>query len=337
MRVRISVGLVLAVAVSGALVADGAVNVLHFGDVMVERRLEPTIAERGTRWLMDGVQRLPDGRALSEFDLVVANLEGAVTTGGEKAPPDYPYDFAFRPERIAELVDAGISFFTISNNHTWDQGAQGVVQTRHHLGEIGVAFTGDVDGVVSDYSLTVVDVGEPSTSLAIIGVSEVYRGIPTEPLLALVRRAEAEADLTLVTIHWGIEYEHVARDYLRRRARQLVDAGADAVIAHHPHVVQGIEIVSGAPVAYSLGNFIFDQAFSERVQEGLAVELEIADGRFAAMRLWPFRARDYQPAFATGALRERMLSEIAGWSFVAPGDDALRGEIVRGEVSLGAR
>lgn len=319
---------------AAAAPGTNALEALFFGDVMVERRLEPTIAERGMAYLLDGVRRLPDGRTLDDFALVSANLEGAVTDGGAKSEPEYPFDFAFPPERIESLVDGGISFFTISNNHTWDQGWQGVTQTRRHLTEIGVPFVGDVDSRVSDDSVAVFE--WDGVRVAMVGVSEVYRMLSDAALDELVRAADAAADITVVNIHWGREYEHVPFDLQLRRARSLAASGADLIIGHHPHVIQGLEIVDGVPVIYSHGNFLFDQAFNDRVQEGMATRVEFAraeNGRVvvAELEFLPYRAVDYQPRWATGALRTRMLDEIAEWSLV---DETVREQIRSGSVVI---
>lgn len=303
---------------------DGTFTAVFFGDMMLERRLEPVIAEHGIAYLFDGVRTLPDGRALGEIDLVSANLEGAITEGGVHSAPVYPYDFAFSPERVAAAIEAGIDYFTIANNHLWDQGADGVASTRTFLDRLGAYYSGDVDAALSAHSTTVIEVR--GTSVAMVALSAVYNYLDGEAVRELVRAADAQSDVTIVNIHWGIEYEHVASAAQRRFAALLVSAGADLVIGHHPHVVQGVEMIEGVAVFYSLGNFIFDQAFSEETQEGLGVSVTISPDRLV-FELLPFRSSEYQPGWRTGEDRTSAFREIASWSFV---DDRTREALRRG-------
>ncbi len=290
-------------------------RMLFFGDVMLERRLEPLIARHGVAHLFDGVQTLPDGRLLSSLDLVGANLEGAITPGGVHRAPDFPYDFAFSPERVAVARDAGISYFTIANNHLWDQGTDGVASTRRYLRELGLSFSGDVDARVSADSTTFLDVR--GVNVAMVAFSSVYNPIDRDAVSRVVRDAARQADITVVNFHWGVEYEHVPSETQRGLAQLVAESGADFVIGHHPHVVQGMEIIAGTPVFYSLGNFVFDQQFSEAVQEGLAVEIEVHATQ-TIVSFFPFRSVDAQPNWRLGDDREDALADIASWSRLEP-------------------
>ena len=96
-----------------------------------------------------------------------------------------------------------------------------------------------------------------------------------------------KSDMQIVYIHWGDEYEPVHNLEQEQLAKRLIDLGADAIIGHHPHVIQDIGLYKGAPIFYSLGNFIFDQYFSDEVQVGLAVELKIVNNSIS-YHLIPF-------------------------------------------------
>ena len=97
-------------------------------------------------------------------------------------------------------------------------------------------------------------------------------------------------DMVIVNMHWGREYEHQYNKRQQEIAQALVDRGADMIIGHHPHVVQGMEIYHNKPIFYSLGNFIFDQYFSADTQEELAVEAVI-DGEGMELVLHPLKSR----------------------------------------------
>jgi len=314
--------------VTPPLSMEPPLRLAFFGDIMLERRLEDVIARNGTDWLFDGVRELPDGTSLRDLDLVGANLEGAVTAGGAHGPPVYPYDFAFPPERVAAAVAAGISYFTIANNHLWDQGENGVVETRENLRLLGVGFSGDVDTRVTDHSATILE--RAGRRIGTVGLSGVYGALRETAVQELLREVEQQSDVVIVNVHWGVEYEHIAHPAQRRLARVLVESGADLVLGHHPHVTQGMEVIDGVPVFYSLGNFVFDQAFSEATQQGLAVRVDLRDD-LMRIELLPFQSVAFQPQWRYGEDRRTALAEIADWSF---GDDNLRARIRSGEFVL---
>lgn len=310
-----------------------ALDLLFFGDVMVGRRLEPFITEHGVDALFDGVRTLRDGSALRDLDLVSANLEGAITVDAELAPPVYPYDFAFAPERIALLRDNGISFFTIANNHLYDQGPAGVASTRRFLDQLGIGFSGDVDRVVSPHSVTIIE--RRGVRLGMVGLSEVYNPLKRDEVRALLVELEARVDVTIVNIHWGVEYEYEPRSHQRDMAIILEQSGADLIIGHHPHVTQGIELINDTPVFYSLGNFLFDQAFSREVQEGYAVRVGIDGTESGAVvrtiRLEPYRAVDSVPRWHVGDTRVERLTILADRSF---GPDTLKAAVRSGTIRV---
>jgi gamma-polyglutamate biosynthesis protein CapA len=103
-----------------------------------------------------------------------------------------------------------------------------------------------------------------------------------EDIDRVVRRAVLETDILLVSFHFGDEYQTTSNARQRLLARAAVDAGADAVIGHHPHVAQEVEEYHGAVIAYSLGNFVFDQRFSEDTSRGMLLELDIQEKRIVS-------------------------------------------------------
>ncbi len=99
-------------------------------------------------------------------------------------------------------------------------------------------------------------------------------GAPTQDeLTSMLSYAQEYSEMQIVYVHWGTEYERIHSRFQEELAMRLIDAGADAIIGHHPHVIQDVALYKNVPIFYSLGNFIFDQYFSTDVQEGLMVEL----------------------------------------------------------------
>jgi poly-gamma-glutamate synthesis protein (capsule biosynthesis protein) len=131
-----------------------------------------------------------------------------------------------------------------------------------------------------------------------------------------------------VAIHWGEEYRDVSNKRQQTLGRALIDAGADVIIGHHPHVVEEIELYRGKPIFYSLGNFIFDQYFSKETQEGLAVKISVGDKK-AAYELIPVDLHKSQPKRMSSDAEEKWLEELSLRSA-----KELRSDIIQGGFSL---
>jgi len=158
----------------------------------------------------------------------------------------------------------------------------------------------------------------------------VYKLIDIEKMKGLIREAGKESDLVIVNVHWGVEYKHQHNKIQAEYGRAFIDAGADLVIGHHPHVVQGMEIYNGKPIFYSLGNFVFDQYFSSDTQEGLAVGIEYGkDG--AEISLYPMESKSSIIGLMQGKERESFLRRFIGWSNI---DNRKRKEIESGVILL---
>jgi poly-gamma-glutamate synthesis protein (capsule biosynthesis protein) len=109
-------------------------------------------------------------------------------------------------------------------------------------------------------------------------------------------KTNQHADLVVVSLHWGIEYEQHSTTSQQLFARALIDAGADLVVGHHPHVVQEVEEYKGRYIAYSLGNFVFDQDFSLETMRGLMLEVSVRNKQIEAVREIPIELTSiYQP------------------------------------------
>ena len=147
----------------------------------------------------------------------------------------------------------------------------------------------------------------------IVGLFGVNLTVPKPDLdLVLEKIIEYKTDnptnILFIFPHWGIEYENVATELQNQWAHLMIDAGADAIIGSHPHVVQNIEVYNGKPIFYSLGNFIFDQYFSEDVQKGLCLNIFI-DKKSIKYQLLPIVSIKSQPQFMVN----KEYSEFLQW------------------------
>jgi poly-gamma-glutamate synthesis protein (capsule biosynthesis protein) len=289
---------------------------LFFGDLMLDRHVGEKIKKNSLDYLLEPLAG-SEGRFFQGIDLIGANLEGAVIDKGEHRPPVMAYDFAFSPETIAGLKKYSFNFFNLANNHITDQGQVGYDQTKKHLAVLGLAHSGCPDQVVGDCSGELIKIG--SSSVGLVGLSEVYGSLDVTSAARKVSELKKEASFVIVNIHWGREYEHQFSARQQELARALVDAGADIIIGHHPHVVQGMEIYRGHPIFYSLGNFIFDQYFSADTQEGLGAGFVFADGHLQIFLL-PIKSSASRLRLMNVSERSIFFKKFIVWSELTPSE-----------------
>ncbi|MBI5728361.1 MAG: CapA family protein, partial [Candidatus Magasanikbacteria bacterium] len=261
----------------------GVVSLLHFGDIMLDRNVKKIIDRQGENFLLQNLAGT-ENRFFSGVDIVAANLEGPFAD--TRRPTSKSIAFRFDPKLIPMLRRYRFSLFTNANNHTYDMGRTGFIESQDNLRQAGLDFYGE-QFQVNEKSLLIRAVG--GKKLAFIGLNDTHAPqlpVDMKKTLALLKQAEAEADLTIINIHWGQEYKTISNERQRDLAHAFIDAGADVVIGHHPHVVEEMEIYKNRPIFYSLGNFIFDQYFSETTQQGMGVGLVFYDTA-TAVTLFP--------------------------------------------------
>jgi poly-gamma-glutamate synthesis protein (capsule biosynthesis protein) len=193
------------------------------------------------------------------------------------------------PRFLRALTDAGIDIVTIANNHIFDFGEEGFFDTISYLDSIGVKHVGAGRNADEAYRPVVMKVrGRRVGFLAYYGGGEApgagthRSGVARRELRRIVSaiaglKQEALADYIVVNLHWGTEKAKAPDEGQRAFARALVRAGADAVIGHHPHVLQGIERYHGGLIAYSLGNLIFGGNSRSSYRTGL-LEIRLGTG-----------------------------------------------------------
>ncbi|MEA1926523.1 MAG: CapA family protein [Patescibacteria group bacterium] len=246
---------------------DKTVKILFGGDIMLDRYIRTVIELRSFDYIIEDIKPL-----LNEADFVVANLEGSITGNqsvsvGSGSDERNNFVFTFPKNVIPDLYKNNISVVNIGNNHILNFGHDGLEQTREALKKAGIKYFGDpADPEYRRYikKHNGIDIGFVCyNQFTEDGYQEAL-----DDLSAI----ENEADAVIVYAHWGTEYETRSNRTQREYARTFIDKGADLIIGSHPHVVQEVETYKNKTIFYSLGNFIFDQYFSEETQEGLLVQ-----------------------------------------------------------------
>lgn len=261
---------------------DPVVTIMAFGDMMLGRSVETDVTENDLSILFKNIKGKKD-QLFKGQDFVIANLEGPIIQ--EPLPQFKTIQFGFDPVVTPQLSAIGFDGFSLANNHALDQKVKGLEETKMHLEENGLFWFGDQiqeDIEFVRYQET------GNKTVAFVGFNTTDNPARTGAMVEVVREAKENADTVVVMMHWGAEYQHLAYSIRQQSyAHELVDAGADVIIGGHPHVVQPMEVYNGVPILYSLGNFIFDQWFSEETEEGFAVGLSFYSDK-TVVSLFPY-------------------------------------------------
>ena len=256
------------------------------GDIMMDRGVEAQLKRLGVDYNFSFDLIRED---LLNADLVFANLEGSISDVG--IDTGKAYSFRFEPAVANALSDAGIDIVSLANNHMMDWGRESICETTKHLDSVGIKYVGA--GCDSDQAERPMVLKLGNTNIAFLAYTEFYVGAHATQDRAGMSEYDMEKitqritelqqnpdiDIILVSMHWGEEYKHRATGNQVDNGRQLIDAGADVVIGHHPHVDQEIERYGQGWIIYSLGNFIFDQDWSTETMQGLLAEIQIQNKR----------------------------------------------------------
>ncbi|MFW6156983.1 MAG: CapA family protein [Armatimonadota bacterium] len=238
------------------------------GDVMLDRGVWRLIQRNGFPSILEKVRD-----DLRVADIAFANLECPLANSG----PHAPMDCIFRadPGAVEVLLDGGVDVVSVANNHTLDAGVAGLMSTLDHLDRAGVAYCGAARVREESWEPKLFEVNDvmlgfvACTDLSFQHGSWCRVDDATTEFAERIAAAKQRCDLLIVSIHWGNEYQNVPTERQRAVARAAVDAGADLIIGHHPHVLQGIGRHDGAPILFSTGNFVFDQREGERMESAI--------------------------------------------------------------------
>jgi poly-gamma-glutamate synthesis protein (capsule biosynthesis protein) len=273
----------------------------HFvGDIMLDR---------GTRKQMDlsGDFEYPwekMERFLNGADFVVGNLEGTVNQQTSTYTYDPPFRFVFDPEYM-EVANKYLDLVSLANNHTSDVGSAGELETHEWLEKIGLPWFGSYLNSSLRYDAEI-----NGQKFSFLGYHAFQ---PNETaLLKEIAAAKTDGNFVIVMPHWGTEYKTSPDSSETRLAKLIVEAGADLIVGGHPHVPQGIDVMDGVPVLYSLGNFIFDQSLPE-TWTGLTAGIIIADSQIT-IYLLPVFTKDSQPIPISDSEAHTIFSAMAAVS-----------------------
>ncbi|UHA72823.1 CapA family protein [Paenibacillus sp. 481] len=264
------------------------INIIFAGDALMDWSVKETIRSKGPDYPFKYV-----APAVTKADYAVVNLETAVTTHDQK-DPNQLYNFKSDPISLKGIKNAGFDLVTIANNHALDFKQKGFLDTLNHLQDYQLPYVGGGKNAEEAYRAHEVTLkGKKIKFLAFSrfipqtywfagpdhpGIAEAYN---KSSVLPVIERERKDCDYLLVYMHWGVEKKNRPEPWQRTYAREIIDAGADAIVSSHVHVLQGFEYYKGKPIAYSIGNFLFpDYVRNDKADTGL-LTLTLQDGEIA--------------------------------------------------------
>lgn len=276
-------------------------TMLFVGDIMLSRGINQVMERRGD-WNYPFIY-VAD--FLRSADLVFGNLEGPISdkgydTGGL-------YSFRANPLSIQGLLFAGFDILSVANNHMFDYSSEALIDTFRNLEKNNISYVGAGDDFERAHKTIIKNVNGINIGfLAYTNLLSSYVGSSDhkpnmaypdkDQILLDIKNTKDIVDFVVLSFHWGDEYETKSNSYQQDLAYFVIDNGADLVIGHHPHVVQEVEKYKEGYIAYSLGNFIFDQNFSEDTGNGLILEVTIDESRIINVKKHRVEFTDsYQP------------------------------------------
>lgn len=285
---------------------SSAVSIAAVGDIMLANYTSQYIHTHGLDYPFDSTRSI-----LLAADIAFGNLEAPFTDIGTKF--EKTFNFKVPPKIAPSLIHAGFDVVTLANNHILDYGMEGLRSTLQVLDSIGLAYCGA--GLSLEQAQRPAIIERNGYRVAFLGYSltfpEEFWATPTtggtnypRNLPANIAHANSLADLIVVTFHWGAEGSNYPKDYQKHFAQLAIDCGADLVIGHHPHVLQGLEIYKNRLIAYSLGNFSFS-SYSRRSTESMILKVHLTKKGLLFAKIIPVSVDNYEVEFQPKVLRGR--------------------------------
>jgi poly-gamma-glutamate synthesis protein (capsule biosynthesis protein) len=290
------------------------------GDVTFGLAVADVIEREGAAYPWAAVAPL-----FEDYDVTVANLEGPFCRGSEPNPDQPSIYLRGDASYAAPMADAGIDAVCLANDHIMDYGTAGLEETLNTLRaeEIGVFGAGS-NKRAADQPLLIESAN--GASVALLSFCDVappaYVAGDDSPgvsrasldgIREIVGTAAGEAPYVVVFVHWGDVGSADITSRQREIAQACVDAGADLVVGSHPHVVQGIEVISGVPIIYSLGNLVFSSE-SEAGKNAVFAGCSFSGDRLTRLDLIPLRVEGARPTPLAGEQAESVLRQLEATS-----------------------
>lgn len=265
---------------------------------------------------------------LAEADLTMVNLENPLTDQGIPVPKEF--NFRAPPDYVQVLKEGGIDVVTLANNHIYDYAETGIFDTIEHLTRAGIKYVGAGRNLDEARRPVIIDVkGRRIAFLGYYGTRKHSNSHPATPdsagtamrnlsyIKEDIRRIRNAVEFIAVNLHWGHEKEHYPEPSQIDFAHTVIDYGADLVVGHHPHVLQGVEKYKNRVIAYSLGNFIFGGNSRTRdISAVLKITVPVDTSQQYDTRMIPVQIDYWQPFRLEGAAKQSVLDSLRTYSSI---------------------
>ena len=298
--------------------SNPGISLAAVGDVMLGSWVIPVLAEQGADYPFKKTDRY-----LETAGVAIANLEAPFTE--DTLAFEKKFNFKVPTKYASGLLAGGFDVVTLANNHIMDFGEGGLLSTIETLDEIGIRHCGAGGNLYEAHQPAVFETN--GKRIAFFGYSMTF---PTEfyakkdssgtayPEPELMQHSlevwENFVDFTVVSFHWSAEKRETPKDYQVYFAHLAIDSGADLILGHHPHVLQGIELYKNRLIAYSLGNFAFG-SYSKLAVDSIILKAYLNDDGLQYAQCIPInvdnREVEFQPALLDGERKEAVLSKLS--------------------------
>lgn len=261
----------------GELLSNQKTEIIITGDVMLGRSVMATsLTKKDFNYPFLWVAEV-----LKNADLTFVNLETPIIK-------DCPVTndgmiFCTDPRMISGLNLAGVDVANLANNHTRNHGNDGLIQTQDYLKNNGIDYVGINNLAIKEIN---------KTKFGFLGF-DFLSNSPKESDYELIKQSKEKVDVLIVMTHWGVEYRAEANQTQKNMAKKIIESGADLIAGTHPHWVQNVEYINEKPVFYSLGNFVFDQSWSEETKKGLAIKLKYQGNKLIETEKMPIYMKNF--------------------------------------------
>jgi poly-gamma-glutamate synthesis protein (capsule biosynthesis protein) len=299
--------------------AQMPITILAFGDLLLDRYIKLYIDRNSPDYPFENLKEILAGN-----DIVLANLEGSFTDFAPRPLDPNNTSFTFDPALAAMLKRHHFNVLNLANNHVQDFGRAGFEQSQNYLSENGIDYFGDY---YNESGALIKEIN--GRKIAFVG----YHSLDdpaTESTIEKIKQAREIADYIIVYTHWGAEYQNDFSKSQQAAGREFIDAGADAVLGSHPHVIQPVEIYKNKAIFYSLGNFLFDQIFSFEVRHGLGVKITFASNKIE-YEMISTQMKNFQVVPPDEAAKTMILQNLSAKSVAS---DDIKSQISSGKFTL---
>lgn len=293
---------------------NNSIEIIFVGDIMLSRHV-------GTKMVRAEDWTLPFENLkvfLSSADITFGNLETPFLDIGARVTEGL--SFKSEPQAIEGLKTSGFDIVSTANNHAFDRGVAGIEFTNHWLEKNKIKSVGSGTTTEETFSSEIIEIN--NAKIAFLAYTYFKRApyvanLDVENLKLEIGNLKSETDFIVVSMHAGDEYTHMPNQEQIYFARAAIDLGANIVIGHHPHWVQPVEIYNEKPIFYSLGNFVFDQEWSQKTKEGLVIKIQISNNKLQEIELVPIIIENYCcPRLANQDESKKILNYIKASSTV---------------------